>query len=156
VTVNRNSLAVRVGREVLGACLSLLLGIVGGALCGAAILVFNGLIGRSETTGAEYLGYWEVSEVWLGFFYGGFFGAIVAPFGYVVAVRRIGFQKSVWPAFVGTLAGGFLGAFAGPPVAVFAGICGLFVGVCLAKLGRNACEQTIQTVLRLARESQRV
>ena len=74
--------------------LSLLLGIVGGGVCGAAILAFGGLIGRSGTTGTEYLGYWNVDVVWLGLLYGGFFGAFAGPLAYPFLVRKIGFQKS--------------------------------------------------------------
>lgn len=129
MSLNQNSLVFRTGKEVLGACFSLLLGIVGGALCGAAILVFGGLIGRSGSTGAEYLGYWDIAEVWLGFLYGGLFGAILGPIAYGVAVRKTGFRRAILPAFAGTLAGGMLGALASPPAAVFSGVGGFFIGI---------------------------
>jgi len=51
----------------------------------------------------------------LGLGYGGFFGAFLGPIAYTLVVRKIGFQKAVWPAFVRTLAGGFAGAFAWIP-----------------------------------------
>ena len=130
---NGSQLRFKVAKGLLGTGLSVLLGIAGGALCGAAILVFGGLVGRSQTTGTEYLGYWNIAEVWLGFLYGGFFGAIVAPIGYVIAVRRIGFRRAMPPAFVGTLAGGCLGALVGPPVAALTGICGFFAGLRLVR-----------------------
>ena len=116
-------------RAVGGVFLSLLLGIVGGGLCGAAILVFGGLIGRSGTTGTEYLGYWNADIIWLGLLYGGFFGAFVGPLAYPFLVRKIGFQKAILPAFLGTILGGFAGAVAGPPLAVLTGISGFFLAL---------------------------
>jgi hypothetical protein len=127
------SFFVKAGKVGGGVFLSLLLGIVGGGSCGAAILVFGALIGRSGTTGTEYIGYWNTSLVWLGLLYGGFFGAFVGPIAYALVVRKIGFQKALWPAFVGTLVGGLAGAVAGPPVAALTGISGFFVGVYRAK-----------------------
>ena len=126
---NGNQLRFRVAKGLLGTGLSVLLGMAGGALCGVAILVFGGLVGRSQTSGAEYLGYWNIAEVWLGFLYGGLFGAIVAPIAYLIMIRKIGIQRVLLPAFVGTLAGGFLGALVGPPPAVLTGIGGFLIGV---------------------------
>lgn len=123
----------KVAKVATGELLSLLLGIVGGGLCGAAILVFGALIGRSGTTGTEYVGYWDIALVWLGLLYGGFFGAPVGLIAYPVAVRKIGFQKAVLPCFVGTLIGGCAGALAAPPLAVLTGIGGFFVALALAK-----------------------
>ena len=74
--------------------LAILLGIVGGGVCGAAILSFGALIGRNGSTGTEYVGYWVIELVWLGFLYGGLLGAFVAPIAYVTLVRKIGFQKA--------------------------------------------------------------
>ncbi|MGB6483018.1 MAG: hypothetical protein WBE86_05975 [Candidatus Acidiferrales bacterium] len=130
---NVKSVSVKVGREIAGVCLSLVLGVAGGALCGAAILVFGGLIGRSGNTGEEYIGDWNVATVWLGMLYGAFFGAIVGPIAYVALVRKMGFQRALLPAFLGTLAGGFLGALVAPPMAALSGIGGFLVGVCWAK-----------------------
>ena len=125
--------SVSAKREIVGLSFSLLLGIVGGALCGAAILVFGGLMGRSGSTGEEYIGYWNIAEIWLGFLYGGFFGIIVGPIAYVATIRKIGFQRSLLPVFLGTLAGGFLGALAAPPVAAVSGIGGFFAAAYWAK-----------------------
>jgi len=112
-----------------GVFLSLLLGIVGGGLCGATILVFGGFIGRSGTTGTDYFGYWNVDIIPLGLLYGGFFGAFVGPGAYPFLIRKIGFQKSILPAFLGTIAGGFAGAVVGPPLAVLTGISGFFLAL---------------------------
>jgi len=129
--MNRKNRFLKDTSEAIGGVLlSLLMGIVGGGLCGAAtILVFGGLIGRSGTIGTEYFGYWNVDVIWLGLLYGGFFGAFVGPIAYALWVRKIGFQKSILPAFLGTVVGGFVGAVVGPPVAVLTGICGFFLSL---------------------------
>lgn len=72
-----------------GLVLSLLMGIVGGGICGTVILGFGGLIGRSGTTGTEYFGYWSADFIWLGVVYGGIFGAFVGPIAYPFLVRKI-------------------------------------------------------------------
>ena len=128
------SFIAKTGKVLGGALLSLLLGIVGGGLCGAVILVFGAFIGRSGTTGTEHFGYWDVAIVPIGLLYGGLFGALVGPLAYALVVRTIGFQKALVPAFVGTIIGGFLGAVAGPPFAVLTGICGFFVALFWAKV----------------------
>jgi len=125
--------SLKASKVVGGAFLSLLLGIVGGGACGAAILAFGALIGRSGTTGTEHFGYWNIALVGLGLLYGGLLGAFVGPISYALVVYKIGFQRVLRPAFVGTLAGGFAGAIAGPPLAVVTGILGFFVGVFWAR-----------------------
>ena len=112
--------------HVVGLISSIVLGIVGGALCGAAILAFGGLIGRSCTTGAEYIGYWESAELWVGSMYGAPLGAIAGALAYATLVHTIGFRRAIVPATLGTLAGGFLGSLACPPTAVLTGILGFF------------------------------
>jgi len=126
-------LHAEISKAIGGTLLSLLLGIAGGGLCGAAILVFGSFIGRNGTTGTEYFGYWNAAEVPLVLFYGGLFGAIVAPIAYGLVVRTIGFKKALGPAFVGTIVAGFGGAIAGPFPAVVTGICGFFSALFWAK-----------------------
>ncbi len=63
--------------------MSLPFGGIGGAVCGSVIWSFAALTGHSGTTGTEYKGYWELSVVLLGMTYGGFFGAIMGPLGYI-------------------------------------------------------------------------
>ena len=121
----------QVHRELSKFALAALLGIVVGGVCGAAILSFGALIGRSGTTGTEYVGYWSVDLVWLGLLYGGLFGVLVTPIAYLLQVRKVGITRVFWQATLGTLVGGFLGAIAGPPQALVAGIGGFIVGVCL-------------------------
>jgi hypothetical protein len=118
--------AGRVALKVTLVFIAILFGIVGGALCGAAILSFGALIGRSGSTGTEYVGYWVIDLVWLGFLYGGLLGAFVTPIAYVILVKKIGFQKALIPATIGTLLGGFVGAIVGPPFAVVTGVAGFF------------------------------
>lgn len=116
----------RAAETIWGAFASVWIGIFGGAFCGAIILVFGGLIGRSGSTGEEYVGYFDWAEVWLGFLYGGLLGAIVTPIAYAACVRKIGFAKAWIPAIAGTVAGGLVGALAGPPLAVMTGVIGFF------------------------------
>lgn len=113
--------------------LSIVLGAIGGALCGAAILVFGGLIGRSGTTGTEYVGYWDSALIFLGIMYGGFFGVFVGLLAYPFAVRKVGIRRTVVPGFIGTLAGGFAGAIVGPPLAVVTGVLGFFAALYWAR-----------------------
>jgi hypothetical protein len=119
---------LKVCKLSLGLCASVPLGVVGGGVCGAAILSFNVLLGRSGTTGMRF-GDWNPSVAWVGLLYGGFFGVFVTPLAYVFLIRKMGFQKTFWPAVVGTLIGGFAGAVAGPPLAVLTGLSGFFIGV---------------------------
>ena len=52
---------------------------------------------------------------------------MVVPIAYVTLVRKIGFRKVFLPATMGTLLGGFVGAFGGTPGAILAGIAGVFL-----------------------------
>lgn len=126
---NSGSFLKKSAHTIGGGFLSLLLGIVAGAICGAAILAFGDFIGRSGTTGTEYLGFWDPAAIPVGLFYGGLFGSIMGPLAYALVVREVGFRKAVLPALLGTIAGGFLGAMAAPPLAVVTGIWGFFAAV---------------------------
>lgn len=126
-----------VDKDTVGFGFSLLLGALGGAICGAAILSFGALIGQSGDTGAEYVGYWEPSIIWLGFLYGGLVGTIVAPIAYLMLVREIGFRRAFLPATGGALVGGFFGAILGPPLAVLTGVAGFFFAVYWAARHRS-------------------
>ena len=123
-----------------GVLLSLLLGTIGGGFCGAAILSFGDLIGRSGDTGSEYVGYWSVDTLWLGMLYGATFGLLVGPIAYALAVHKIGFQKALFPAFAGTIGGGLAGAIAGPPLAALTGILGFFAALTLVRIRNTESE----------------
>lgn len=105
------------------------LGVIGGSICGILILSFNSLIGRSGTTGSDYIGAWDWGIVGLGIMYGGFFGLFMAPLGYIVFLRKIGVRKAIFPAFFGTILGGFFGAFFGPSDAMAYGISGFLISL---------------------------
>jgi hypothetical protein len=109
--------------------LSILLGTLGGAILGAVILSFGDLIGRSGSTGAEFVGYWNIDSVWLGCLYGGLFGTLAAPIAYFTLIHKIGLRKAFLPATTGTLIGGLIGALVGPPSAAFAGVAGFFIAI---------------------------
>lgn len=121
--------STKIGKAVGSVFLSLLFGMAGGGICGAAILVFSAFIGRIGTTHTEYFGYWDSPIIPIGFFYGGLFGAFAGPLAYPFLIRKIGFQKSILPAFLGTIVGGFVGAVAGPLFAILTGICGFFLAL---------------------------
>ena len=134
VVMRLQTLVLTASRVLLNIALAALLGVVVGGICGAAILSFGALIGKSGTTGTEYVGYWTSSLIWLGLLYGGLFGLLVAPLGYLLLARRVGIRGAFLPATAGTLIGGFLGAFAAPPLAVITGICGFVLGLLWANL----------------------
>jgi len=106
--------------------LSILLGLFGGSVCGIVILSFNSLIGRSGTTGSEYVGAWDWGIIGIGIMYGSFFGILAAPLGYIIFIRKIGLRKAIFPAAAGTILGGFFGAFYGPSEALYYGCLGFF------------------------------
>ncbi len=109
--------------------LSVPIGILGGSVCGIVILSFNSLIGRSGTTGTEYIGYWDWGILGLGIMYGSFVGLFVAPLGYLIFLRKIGLQKAILPASLGTMLGGCFGVLIGPSEALRYGCLGFFVSL---------------------------
>jgi uncharacterized membrane protein len=129
-----------IAKHTRGVIFSLALGISGGALCGAAILSFIDLAGRSGTTGEEYVGYWSIGDVWVGFMYGAPLGAIVAPLVYATLVRTIGFRRAIFPATLGTLAGGIGGGLVHPLLSQITGVAGFFIALVMVRyplLGRS-------------------
>jgi hypothetical protein len=105
------------------------LGAIGGALCGAVILTFSSLIGSFPGTESESAGYWWYF-LGLGAIHGGYVGIVVAPIGYLIFLRRIGLKKAIFPATIGTLVGGGIGAFSSPERALLAGVLGFFLILC--------------------------
>ena len=129
-------------KAIGGVFLSLSLGMAGGGFCGAVILSFGDLIGRSGDTGSEYVGYWSVDTLCLGLLYGATFGLLVGPIAYALVVRRIGFQKAILPSFVGTIGGGLVGAIAGPPLAAITGIMGFFAALAWVRTKKSESESS--------------
>jgi hypothetical protein len=123
-----------IGRYARDLIFSLALGIYGGGLCGAVILSFIDLMGRSRTTGEEYLGHWSIGDAGVGFMYGAPLGAIVAPLAYVALVRAIGFRRAIIPATLGTIAGGIAGGVVHPLNAPMAGVAGFFIALLVVRL----------------------
>jgi hypothetical protein len=119
----------QVAKHIVGFIFSIALGICGGAVCGAAIVSFGDLIGRTLSTG-DHIGNWNVGDLWVGAIYGAPLGALVAPIAYMTLVRRIGIMRAVLPATLGTLAGGFAGCvIIGTPFAVVTGVVGFFIAL---------------------------
>ncbi len=117
------------------------LGLIGGSICGILILSFNSLIGRSGTTGSEYIGAWDWGIVGLGIMYGGFFGIFLVPLGYIIFLRKIGVRKAIFPAFLGTILGGFFGGFFGPSDAMACGISGFLISLLVVRLREQAQDE---------------
>ena len=111
--------------------LALLIGWIGGMLCGFPIVLFGDYLGRSGTTGTEYLGYWDPESAWfLARTYGSLIGALLLPAAYVYLLSSIPIARwlqLVGPAAFGTIAGGCLGALVGPPLAVLFGCLGFWL-----------------------------
>jgi len=108
---------------------SLPFGAIGGAACGIAIFSFASLIGHSGSTGSEYIGAWDWGIIGLGIMYGGFFGLLMGPLGYIIFLRQIGLRKAILPAAVGTIVGGCLGALNHIAAALFYGCIGFFLSL---------------------------
>jgi hypothetical protein len=125
----QSELLRRIVKHVVELIFSIALGIFGGAVCGAAILSFGDLIGRTGSTG-DHIGNWSVGDLGVGAMYGAPLGAIVALVAYPILVRKIGIRRAILPATVGTLAGGFAGCvIMGAPFGVPTGIIGFFAAL---------------------------
>ena len=99
-------------------------GVIGGWFCGSIILSFGGLIGKSGTTGTEYLGFWTPAYLVLSIFYG-------VPLGVLsVMVMRLFFYNldkcflydNVWCLNIATIIGGMIGGFFDPFMAAILGV----------------------------------
>lgn len=112
---------------------SLALGIYGGGLCGAAILSSIDLMGRSGTTGQEYVGHWSIGDILVGFMYGAPLGAIVAPLAYATLVRTIGFRRAIIPATFGAVAGGIAGGLVHPLLSQMTGVARFFIALLIVR-----------------------
>ncbi len=115
--------------------LSLIFGLIGGAVCGVILFSFTSLIGKSGTTGSEYVGAWNWGVLELGLMYGGFFGLLIAPLGYIIFLRTIGLKKGILPAAAGTVLGGCIGASYAPFRVLCYGCIGFFVALAIFRMG---------------------
>jgi hypothetical protein len=105
---------------------ALALGAMGGAICGAAILAFNRVIG--PIIGIEHIRHLDPSILPLAAYHGGLIGIVVAPIGYLVFLRGVGLKKAIFPAFIGTIIGGVIGA---PDLGrtIWCGVLGFFLSL---------------------------
>lgn len=116
---------------------SVVLGSIVGSICGAAILSFCALSGRSGTTGNNYIGFWDYGVPLVGSMYGAPLGAILGPIAYVAFVRRIGFKRATIFGTAGTILGGSAGALIVPGLGVPAGIAGFFIALIAARMSHS-------------------
>src|SRR5271165_250255 len=113
------------------------LGFVGGAICGALILSFCYLIGRSGNTPPAQAGTFSMSVVFLGAMYGALLGAIAGAMAYLLVLYLIGFRPAIRPAFISTILGGFCGGLVAPPLAALTGMLGFFAVMFALYLNRD-------------------
>jgi hypothetical protein len=120
-----------VGRNnsvVLLTLASLALGYMQGWLAGFIILAIGGLLGKSGTTGTEYVGYWAPHQYWmLARMFGAPLGAIAATIANLFLLEHAPFIRANLYATVGLLCGGLIGALINPPTALFGGVAGYAV-----------------------------
>jgi hypothetical protein len=100
--------------------LAILIGIVGGAFCGAMILP----ISLWRTTREL-----EFSVLGWGSLYGATIGAFSVSVAYLFVLRKTGLKRAFVPSLAGTLVGGFLGAIVAPFWAMVSGVLGFSFAV---------------------------
>ena len=121
-------------KHALGLFYTFVLGAAGGLVCGALILSFGCLIGRSGTTGHEQVGYWDPAVAFIGIFYGGYIGGMLSPLAYAICVAKCGALRSILPAAIGTLTGGILGSIKDPSTAAVASVTGFFLALAIFRI----------------------
>jgi hypothetical protein len=109
-------------RDATNLLLALLIGIIGGALCGAIILTISLYKPTHELL-------WSTSVLYWGLLYGAIIGGLGVPAAHLLLLRKIGFRKAFFPALVGTLVGGIFGSIANPFWAMVSGIVGFSIAV---------------------------
>lgn len=115
---------------------TLFVGACGGWLCGTIILTFGGYIGRSGSTGLEYVGYWNPGYAsWVASWTGLPIGAIFFCIAYCVMLRNVNWLKILLITGCATVFSGCIGAFVSPILAVWTGCVGFYTS-CLY-LARN-------------------
>jgi hypothetical protein len=123
--------------ELRGIVLSTGIGLFGGIVCGGTILSLCALAGRIQTTGDNYIGFWDWSVLAEGTMFGGPIGAILGFISYIPLSMTIGLRRAILPAAIGTVLCGFLGSLYTPLMGLPAGVLGFFVGIGIEKLGSH-------------------
>ena len=115
---------------------SIIVGALGGWICGFIILSFGAYIGESGNHGVgddEGPGYWNpVVMFGLAGFYGMPLGLVIFPIGYLGFLQKVPIQRALLFTVIGTLVGGLSGALMGPPPAALCGVVGFFIASILA------------------------
>jgi hypothetical protein len=125
----RGSLA----KSASGLAFSILLGLVGGMISGSAILSLCALSGRIQTTGDDYIGFWNSGLLLVGSMYGGPIGAFMGPLAYVTTVRVTGFRRATISAGIGSVFMGYLGSLVTPVLGLLTGLAGFCIGLVIAR-----------------------
>ena len=124
--------AVPISRHIARFFGALGTGAVAGWALGFLILTAGFLLGRSGSTGTEYVGYWAPFEaLTLGLFFGVPLGATMAGAGYVLLLHSAEYRSAVRPTVIGTLLGGLAGALASPLHAAGLGCLGFWCAALL-------------------------
>ena len=113
--------------------ISPVLGMVAGWFCASVILSFGALIGKSGSTGEEYVGFWSPWLMLLGVMYGAPIGAICLSVMYVLFLADIEvniLQEQIWKIALATIIGGCIGSGFNPFYAVGLGVV-FFASACL-------------------------
>lgn len=90
---------------------TLFAGVFGSIFCGFIVISFGFYIGKSGSTGLEYIGFWNPKyALFLAITYATPLGLLFCPTGYFLFLQRISLFKAVWITTLSTLIGGCIGA----------------------------------------------
>jgi hypothetical protein len=103
-------------------------GATGGLLLGFMILVAGAYMGRSGSTGLEYIGYWNPEFHWfIASRLGLTGGALLFPIGYYVYLKSSPLRQVLLYTSCGTLAGGLVGTLVSPVASMLLAVVGFFL-----------------------------
>lgn len=103
------------------------IGLCGGLIAGFIILSFGFYIGKSGSTGNEYIGFWDPEyALWLASWIGAPIGGISFLVAYYAMLRGISWGRILIATLSGTVLGGGIGAFNNLWVAAMLGVAGFW------------------------------
>ena len=102
-------------------------GWVGGFICGFIIFSFGMLIGRNGTNGTEFIGNWSPRVILFSQILGSPIGSILLIIAYYINSYKPERINFLLPTAFGTILGGVIGSFIGPPLAAVTGCIGFFI-----------------------------